>query len=98
MSVDDPSVLIVDDDVAVLSVLAAQLRQAGIAACEAQSADQALKLLGLRPIDVVITDLRMPGMDGMALLDRITGEWPGVPVILLTAHASIQLAVEAMKR
>ncbi len=97
MSVAGPCVLVVDDDLAILKVLSSQLGQAGIAALEASSAEQALSLLDSRPIDVVVTDLRMPGMDGIELLARITRSWPEVPVIVLTAHGSIQLAVEMMK-
>ena len=97
MSVTGPCVLIVDDDVAILKVLSAQLGQGGIATLEAQSGEQALGLLASRPIDVVVTDLRMPGMDGLTLLGRIARGWPEVPVIVLTAHGTIQLAVETMK-
>ena len=97
MSAGKPCVLIVDDDLAILKVLSSQLGQDGIHALEAQSGEQALELLDLHPIDVVITDLRMPGMDGLALLGRISRSWPEVPVIILTAHGSIQLAVETMK-
>lgn len=97
MSGDVPRVLIVDDDRAILKVLASQLAQDGIRTFEAESGAQALALLDSQPVDVVLTDLRMPGMDGMALLTRIARSWPEVPVIVLTAHGSIQLAVETMK-
>jgi two-component system response regulator AtoC len=92
-----PRVLVVDDDVAILKVLCSQLTQAGIRNLEARSGEQALALLESQPVDVVLTDLRMPGMDGMALLTRIARSWPEVPVIVLTAYGSIQLAVETMK-
>jgi len=49
------------------------------------------------PYDLVITDLKMPGMDGLALLDFIRGEKPDVPVIVITAHGSVESAVNAMK-
>jgi two-component system response regulator AtoC len=97
MSSGGPCVLIVDDDRAILKVLSSLLVQGGIAALEAQSGAQALSLLDSHPIDVVVTDLRMPGMDGLALLARIARNWPEVPVIVLTAHGTIQLAVETMK-
>ncbi|MET0790682.1 MAG: sigma-54 dependent transcriptional regulator [Polyangiaceae bacterium] len=97
MSGGEPRGLIVDDDRAILKVLASQLAQDGIRTFEAQSAEQALTLLDSQPVDVVLTDLRMPGMGGMALLARISRSWPEVPVIVLTAHGSIQLAVETMK-
>jgi len=97
MSADEPRVLIVDDDRAILKVLASQLAQDGIRTFEAESGEQALALLDSQPVDVVLTDLRMPGMDGMTLLTRIARSWPEVPVIVLTAYGSIQLAVETMK-
>jgi two-component system response regulator AtoC len=97
MSAGEPRVLIVDDDRAILKVLASQLAQDGIRTFEAESGEQALALLDSQPVDVVLTDLRMPGMDGMTLLTRIARSWPEVPVIVLTAYGSIQLAVETMK-
>jgi len=97
MSGAEPRVLIVDDDRAILKVLASQLAQDGIRTFEAESGEQALALLDSQPVDVVLTDLRMPGMDGMTLLTRIARSWPEVPVIVLTAYGSIQLAVETMK-
>lgn len=97
MSGGDPRVLIVDDDRAILKVLASQLQQDGIHTFQAESGEQALALLDSQPVDIVLTDLRMPGMDGMTLLSRIARTWPEVPVIVLTAHGSIQLAVETMK-
>jgi two-component system response regulator AtoC len=91
-------VLLVDDDAAVRTVLAALLRQAGVESVEADSAARALERLAEGSIDVLITDLRMPGMDGMALLGRSLEIWPDVPVIMLTAHGSVPLAVEATRR
>src|SRR3954464_5918092 len=93
-----PTVLLVDDDPAVAKVLAALLGQEGIGAHEVRSAKDALAFLESRPADVILTDLRMPGMDGMELLDRLASGWPEIPVIMLTAHGTVPLAVEAMKR
>jgi two-component system, NtrC family, response regulator AtoC len=92
------SVLVVDDDPAVRKVLGALLAQAGIGVTEVESAKQALAHLDQRGADVVLTDVRMPGMDGFELLVRVTEQWPGIPVILLTAHGTVPFAVEAMKR
>jgi len=91
-------VLLVDDDAAVRTVLAALLRQAGVEPVEAESARSALERLAEGSIDLVITDLRMPGMDGMELLGRSLETWPDVPVVMLTAHGSVPLAVDAMRR
>ncbi|HET9929717.1 MAG TPA: sigma-54 dependent transcriptional regulator, partial [Polyangiaceae bacterium] len=90
-------VLVVDDDAAVRQVLAALLTQAGFEVLRAGSGDEALRVLERQPVDVIVSDVRMPGLDGMALLARVRREWPEIPVILLTAHASVTLAVEAMK-
>ncbi len=89
--------LVVDDDVAVGTVLAALLQQAGTTAAHVPSAEAALAALSVEPADVVITDLRMPGMDGMKLLETLGARWPGLPVIVLTAHGNVPLAVEAMR-
>jgi two-component system response regulator AtoC len=91
------SVLVVDDDAAVGTVLAALLAQAGMSASHVPNADAALLALTREPVDVVLTDLRMPGMDGMSLLANVVARWPEVPVIVLTAHGTVPLAVEAMQ-
>jgi two-component system response regulator AtoC len=91
-------VLVVDDDPAVGMVLAALLDQAGIACRHVLDANSALAALREQPVDVVVTDLRMPGASGLDLLEEIVERWPEVPVILLTAHARIEVAVEAMKK
>ena len=93
-----PSVLVVDDDLALGKVVIALLSQDGIDARCVRSGAAALESLAERPADAVITDLRMPGMDGMALLGKIIAEHPGTPVIMFTAHGTVPLAVEAMKR
>jgi len=91
-------VLLVDDDAAVRTVLSAQLEQAGIDSIEASSAEEALERLASGAVDVMVTDLRMPGMDGMALLAHSVRLWPDVPVIMLTAFGTVPVAVEALKR
>jgi DNA-binding NtrC family response regulator len=89
--------LIVDDDVAVGKVLAALLGQEGFACEYFASGKQALSRLEVRPFDVVLTDLRMPDIDGMSVLKEVNRRWPSIPVVLLTAHGSVAAAVEAMK-
>ena len=91
------TVLCVDDDPAVGKVLTALLVQAGLNALSAPSGTEALALLERRPIDLVVSDLRMPGLGGMALLKSVGERWPDVPVVILTAHGSVPLAVEAMR-
>lgn len=91
------SVLVVDDDAAVGSVLAALLKQDGFEATFVPSASAALATLEKRPFDLVMSDVRMPGMDGFALLTTLKRLMPEVPVVLLTAHGTVSMAVEAMK-
>jgi two-component system response regulator GlrR len=90
-------VLAVDDDPDLLRLLSIRLTAAGYAVTTASSAEQALDSLSQIQPEVVVTDLRMGGMDGMALFTRIQSNWPGLPVIMLTAHGSIPDAVEATR-
>ncbi len=91
------SVLLVDDDPAVAKVLGALLAQAGLSVHVAHSGAEALALLGHKPIDVVVSDVRMPGMSGLELLGEVTRAYADVPVVLITAHGTVPMAVEAMK-
>ena len=91
-------VLVVDDDEAVGRVLAALLHQAGLGATWVADAAQALAFVDKKNADAVIADVRMPGMDGIELLGELRRRWQDLPVLMLTAHGTIPLAVEAMKR
>ncbi len=95
MSERNGNVLIVDDDPDVGKVIEALLVQAGISCRWVPDVDSALAVLRERPMDVVITDLRMPGASGLDLLEEIVERWPEIPVVLLTAHATLDVAVEA---
>jgi two-component system, NtrC family, response regulator AtoC len=90
-------ILVVDDDQDIGMVLESQLAQAGYDALHVASGAAALEELERRPQDAVITDLRMPGMDGMELLTEIKRRWPELPVVMLTAYGTVELAVEAMR-
>lgn len=90
-------VLVVDDDASVATVLAGLLEQDGHHVECALAATDALERIVPASIDVVLTDIRMPGMDGMQLLKRLRSDHPDVPVVMLTAHGSVPLAVEAMR-
>jgi two-component system response regulator AtoC len=91
------NVLVVDDDPAVGTVLQGLLQQGGVESSWVASAAMALEYLARHAVDAVVTDLRMPGMDGMQLLQQIGTRFPEVPVIMMTAHGTVPLAVEAMK-
>ncbi len=92
------SVLVVDDDLAVGKVLEGLLRQEGHDAQWVPSATAALDLLNQRFFGLVISDVQMPNIDGMELLTRIKQGWPELPVVMITAHGTVAIAVEAMKR
>ncbi len=93
-----PQILIVDDEPNVRRVLATLLDQAGYATIRAESGTQALDLVRAQDPDLVLTDLKMPEMDGIELLARLSESFPEIPVIVLTAHGTVENAVEAMKR
>jgi two-component system, NtrC family, response regulator AtoC len=91
------TLLVVDDDAAVGMVLAALARQAGMEVFSVSSGEAALLELERRPIDVVLTDLQMPGLGGIELLRVVSTRWPEIPVVIVTAHGTVPAAVEAMK-
>ncbi len=91
-------VVVIDDDPDLLRLLAIRLKSAGYEVTAVASAEKALAQLGIARPDLVVTDLRMSGMDGMALFDVIHRNYPTLPVIVLTAHGTIPDAVAATKR
>jgi len=93
-----PHVLIVDDEPNVRRVLGTLLEQADYVTTRAESGEQALDLVRAQDPDVVLTDLKMQGMDGLELLSRLRQSFPEIPVIMITAHGSVENAVEAMRR
>ncbi|EOG1982772.1 two-component system response regulator GlrR [Proteus mirabilis] len=90
--------LLVDDDPGLLKLLGMRLTSEGFHIHTAESGQEALKLLLKEKIDLVISDLRMDEMDGMALFAEIQRQQPGMPVIILTAHGSIPDAVAATQQ
>jgi DNA-binding NtrC family response regulator len=94
----EPHILIVDDEPNVRKVLGTLLEQAGYTTTRAESGEIALSLIRARDPDLVLTDLKMPGVDGLELLARVRDDFPEIPVVMLTAHGTIENAVEAMKR
>ena len=98
MSQDNRAVLLVDDDKDLLQLIAMRLSAAGYAVTAVESGEAALGALAASRPRVVVTDLRMQGMDGMALFDAIHRDSPSVPVLILTAHGTIPEAVSATRR
>jgi DNA-binding NtrC family response regulator len=91
-----PQIVLADDELNLRRVLGAILAREGYEVLEARDGEEALALVGPGVV-AVITDLKMPRMDGMALLRRMGAEHANVPVIMITAHGSVDSAVEAVK-
>jgi DNA-binding NtrC family response regulator len=90
-------VLVVDDDGSLRRVMEVQLQQLGYMAAAAPAGEEALRMLQGAQYDLVITDLRMPGMSGLELLRAIRSGYPDVVVIIMTAFGAIDTAVDAMR-
>ncbi len=93
----DCRVLLVDDETDFLETLVKRLQKRNTAVAGAQSGTEALDLLEREDFDVVVLDVRMPGMDGIETLRRIRKRFPLVEVVLLTGHANMEVAVEGME-
>jgi DNA-binding NtrC family response regulator len=91
------SVAIVDDEADMRESVAQWLQLSGFEPLRFEGAESALKSLAPDFPGVVVTDIKMPGMDGMALLRRLQSVDPGLPVILMTGHGDVPMAVEAMR-
>jgi two-component system response regulator HydG len=93
-----PSILVVDDKQDLARGVALVLGELGGEIRVAHTAEAALELLAQRPADLVFTDVKMPGMDGHALLEAVRERWPRTRVILFTGFATVETAVQAMKQ
>ncbi|MEO7954821.1 MAG: sigma 54-interacting transcriptional regulator, partial [Polaromonas sp.] len=98
VSASAPQLLVVDDDADMLRLLTMRLTAAGYRVTTATSAEAALTQLHIARPQLVLSDVRLPGKDGLALFDEIRAQHPSLPVILLTAHGTIPDAVEATER
>ena len=90
-------VLIVDDEPNLRKILAAQLSRDGYDVLTAEDGEKGLEMLREHHIDMVITDLKMPKVDGMTLLREALREDPELPIVMITAHGTVDTAVEALK-
>lgn len=97
MAESDAPILIVDDDKDIREILSHVIREDGHKAVVAKDGDTALKLINAKMPDMMLLDLKMPGMDGMEVLRRAMDMDEDLPVVMITAYADIQGAVEAMR-
>jgi two-component system nitrogen regulation response regulator GlnG len=91
------TICVIDDDSSIRWVLEKALGGAGLPVKGYESADSALRAINAREPAVVLTDIRMPGMDGLALLEQLNSHYPELPVIIMTAHSDLDSAVSAYK-
>ena len=91
------NVLLVDDELEFLETLVKRLTKRGLNISTAKSGEDALKIIGEKGIDVTVLDVRMPGMDGIQTLREIKKTDPLMEVIMLTGHASVEVAIEGME-
>jgi DNA-binding NtrC family response regulator len=96
---EEARVLIVDDDPALLQALpeTLRLRMSGVTVETADSASAALDRIAARDYDAIVTDIKMPGMDGLALLAEIRGRQPDTPILIITGHGEYDLSVRALR-
>jgi two-component system response regulator HydG len=94
----DRRVLVVDDDHTLAETIADGLSDRGFVAIAAGTSAEAAKRIGEEPFDALVTDLRMPGVDGLALLSVARRVAPGCPVIVMTAYSAVDTAVESIRR
>jgi len=97
MSDDQPHILLIDDESIALSNMSHVLEREGYAVTACENGERGLAAMQTAEFDIVLTDLRMPGIDGMDVLRHIRESTPDVPVIMITGHATLDSAVDAMK-
>ncbi len=92
------TILVVDDEINYLTVMEALLGEAGYEVLTSSSAPDALKIMGGADLDLLLTDMKMPKMSGIELLEKSHQLYPQIPVIIMTAFGTVEKAVEAMKK
>jgi DNA-binding NtrC family response regulator len=97
MQLDEFNVLLVDDEAEFVETLVKRLRKRKVNTAAVGSGEEALKILKEMPVDVVVLDVKMPGMDGIETLRQIKKISPLVEVIMLTGHANMEVAIEGME-
>jgi DNA-binding NtrC family response regulator len=94
---ENKNILIVDDEKNIRLTMSHSLKSLGVQVQTAADGEEALRELSKNHFNLVFLDLKMPGMEGMEVLRHIKENWPGTPVIIITAHGTIEIELEAMK-
>jgi DNA-binding NtrC family response regulator len=92
-----PVILLAEDDTRTREGLSRAITREGYRALAAANGAEALAVLNKEPVDLLLTDLRMPGIDGLTLLERVRVEFPATVVVILTGYATVDIAVQAMR-
>lgn len=95
---EDPTILVVDDEPAVRAFLRDLLVDDGARVTTARDGEEALAQIATREFDLVLVDLKMPGVGGTRVVERVRERWPDTAVIVLTGHGSLETAVEALRQ
>lgn len=93
-----PSILVVDDELLIRDLLYDFFSEQGWAIKVAESGAKALAVLETTNVDVLLTDIKMPDMDGLDLAERVSKEHPDLPVIIMTGYPSVETAVTALRQ
>lgn len=96
-AMDALKVLFVDDEIEFLQTVMKRMKKRGVDVAGAESGEEALELLAETETDVVVLDVKMPGMDGIETLREIKERYPLIEVIMLTGHANVEVALEGME-
>lgn len=94
---EQPSVLVVDDELLIRDLLYDFFQQQGWTISVADSGEKALEILRVRKIDIVLTDIKMPQIDGLTLTSQVRAKYPDMPVVLMTGYPSVETAVEGIR-
>ena len=92
-----PTVLVVDDEPHILDIMARFIEEMGCIVTECANGDKALAELEKKPHDIVVSDIKMRGVDGVELLRRVKEKWPGTEVVLVSGNATLENAIEALR-
>jgi len=95
--VDAFKILFVDDEIDFLETLMKRMKKRGVSVSGVGSGEDALKFLDDKSADVVVLDVKMPGMDGIETLRKIKNRYPLIEVIMLTGHASMEVGIKGME-
>ena len=94
---EEVRVLLVDDEVEFVSTLTKRMKKRKLKTSSVNSGEDALEFLDQHPADVVVLDVKMPGIDGIQTLREIKQQYPLVEVIMLTGHANVEVAIQGME-